>query len=153
MTLLFFDCPPAINKVSLCATCASDKVIVPVTPDPYAMDGLDFTLSELEHIKKEFKLNFKNKIIWNRYDARERLAAIFMHKIAKDKDKIESVLPVVIRVDTSFKNSIFNASSLFDLPRKSNVIEDINQFTSEILGLISWSISQRKEKELTSVRI
>jgi dTDP-4-amino-4,6-dideoxygalactose transaminase len=41
-------------------------------------------------------------------------------------------LPVVIRVDASLKNSIFDAVSLFDLPKKSAIREDIDQFTKEI---------------------
>lgn len=141
--LVIFDCPPAINKVNLAATCASDTVIIPLNPDPYAMDGLDFTISELKRIRKEFKLNFKHHIVWNRYDARERLGAICMHNLAKDKDKIKNVLPVVIRVDASLKNSIFDAISLFDLPKKSAVREDIDQFTREILGINKWIESKK----------
>lgn len=141
--LVIFDCPPAINKINLSATCASDIVIVPVNPDPYAMDGLDFTLSELKRIKENFKLTFDYKIVWNRYDARERLGAICMHDLAKDKDKIDNVLPVVIRVDASLKNSIFDAVSLFDLSKKTGIREDIDQFTKEILGINHWIESQK----------
>lgn len=136
--LIIFDCPPAINKINLSATCASDTVIIPVNPDPYAMDGLDFTLAELQRIKKDFKLKFNYKIVWNRYDARERLGAVCMHDLAKDENKINNVLPVVIRVDASLKNSIFDAISLFDLPKKSAIREDVDQFAKEILGINNW---------------
>lgn len=141
--LVIFDCPPAINKINLCATCASDTIIIPVNPDPYAMDGLDFTIAELQRIQHDFKLNFNFKIVWNRYDARERLGAVCMHDLAKDENKINNVLPVVIRVDASLKNSIFDAVSLFDLPKKSAIREDIDQFTKEILGINNW-IYERK---------
>lgn len=141
--LVIFDCPPAINKINLSATCASDLVIIPINPDPYAMDGLDFTLSELSRIKKDFKLQFDTKIVWNRYDARERLGAVCMHDLAKDKDKIDNVLPVVIRVDASLKNSIFDAVSLFDLPKKSDIREDIDQFTKEIIGINNFIETQK----------
>ncbi|WP_274383123.1 ParA family protein [Piscirickettsia salmonis] len=56
--LVIIDCPPAINKINTAATCGSDTVIVPINPDPYAMDGLEFTLAELKKIRKEFKLKF-----------------------------------------------------------------------------------------------
>ena len=145
--LVIFDCPPAINKINLSATCASDIVIIPLNPDPYAMDGLDFTLCELQRIKQDFKLNFNHKIIWNRYDARERLGHLCMHDLAKDKDKISNVMPVVIRVDTALKNSIFDAVSLFDLPKKSAIREDIDQFTKEILGINKWTYLQKNMTE------
>ncbi len=141
--LVIFDCPPAINKINLSATCASDTVIIPVNPDPYAMDGLDFTLAELKRIKQDFKLKFNFRIVWNRYDARERLGAVCMHDLAKDENKINNVLPVVIRVDASLKNSIFDAVSLFDLPKKSAIREDIDQFTKEILGINNWIDDQK----------
>ena len=136
--LVIFDCPPAINKINLSVTCASDEVIVPINPEPYAMDGLDFTLAELDRIKQDFKLDFNYKIVWNRYDARERLGAVYMHDLAKDEKKIKNILPVVIRVDASLKNSIFDTVSLFEKTRKSNIREDIDQFTKEILGINQW---------------
>lgn len=148
--LVIFDCPPAINKINLAATCASDTVIIPLNPDPYAMDGLDFTLAEINRIKHDFKLKFNYRIVWNRYDARERLGAVCMHDLAKDEAKIKSVLPVVIRVDASLKNSIFDAVSLFDLPKKSAIREDVDQFTKEILGLNNW-IEFQKNNDLLKI--
>ena len=136
--LVIFDCPPAINKINLSATCASDVVVIPLNPEPYAMDGLDFTLAEIKRIKHEFKLNLDIKIVWNRYDARERLGAIYMHDLAKDKDKISSVLPVVIRVDASLRNSIFESKSIFDFSKRTGIREDFDQFAREILGINLW---------------
>lgn len=144
--LVIFDCPPAINKINLCATCASDMVIIPLNPDPYAMDGLDFTLSELKRIKKEFKLTLDIKIVWNRYDARERLGAIYMHDLARDEDKIKNVLPVVIRVDVALKNSIFEEKSIFDLTKRKGIREDFDQFAKEILGINQWIEDQKNSQ-------
>jgi chromosome partitioning protein len=142
--LIIFDCPPAINKISTAATCASDLVIIPLNPDPYSMDGLEFTLSELNNIKKRFSVNFDYRIVWNKYDARERLGAIYMHSLAKNSERFEKILPVVIRTDTSFKNSIADSKSIFDLPKKSYAKEDIDQFAKEILGIPLWLESQVK---------
>lgn len=136
--LIIIDCPPAINKINTAATCASDLIVIPINPDPYAMDGLEFTLAELTKIKKDFKLSFDFQILWNRYDARERLGAFYMHELAKNEDRINNILPVVIRTDTALKNAIFDSKSIFDLPKKSTIREDIDQFTREILGLNAW---------------
>lgn len=137
--LVIMDCPPAINKINTTITCASDLIIVPINPDPYAMDGLDFTLVELNRIKSDFKLSFDYRIVWNRYDARERLGAVYMHEVAKQADRINKILPVVIRSDVSVKNAIFDAKSIFDLPKKAAFREDIDQFTKEILGINLWN--------------
>lgn len=136
--LVIMDCPPAINKINTAACCGSDLVIIPINPDPYAMDGLDYTIHEIDRIKKEFKLNTDYKIIWNRYDARERLGAVFMHELAKNENRLEKIIPVVIKSDISLKNAVYFSKSVFELSKKSQIREDLDQFTKEILGLSEW---------------
>ncbi len=136
--LIIIDCPPAINKINTAATCASDLIVVPINPDPYAMDGLDYTISELNRVKKDFKLSFDYRIVWNKYDARERLGAIYMHELTKRTDMLNKILPVVCRIDASMRNAIFDSKSVFDLSKKSTIREDIDQFTKEILGINIW---------------
>jgi len=140
--LVIMDCPPAINKINTAATCASDIIIIPINPDPYAMDGLEFTVAELERIKADFKLSFESKIVWNRYDARERLGVYYMHEVAKSSIYASKLLPVVIRTDTSVKNAVFESKSVFELGNKSTVREDTDQFTREILGINAWKESK-----------
>jgi chromosome partitioning protein len=139
--IVIIDCPPAINKINTAATCASDLVIIPINPDPYAMDGLAFTISELKKIKKDFKLSFDYRIVWNKYDARERLGAIYMHQLTKQEESAEKVLPVVMRTDVSIKNAIFDSKTIFELPKKAAIREDIDQLTKELLGINSWKES------------
>lgn len=140
--LVIMDCPPAINKINTAATCASDKIIIPINPDPYAMDGLEFTITELEKIKADFKLHFDYRIVWNRHDARERLGMFYIHELAKRADRAEKVLPFVIRTDSSVKNAIFDSKSIFDTNKKSVVRGDVDQFAREILGINAWKESQ-----------
>ncbi len=136
--LIIIDCPPAINKINAAVTCASDIVIVPINPDPYAMDGLDYTISELNRIKNDFKLSFDYRIVWNKYDARERLGAVYMHELMKREGLENNILPVVCRVDVSLKNAVFDSKSVFELPKKAPIREDIDQFAKEILGINAW---------------
>ena len=143
--LVVIDCPPAINKINTAAACGSDTVIVPINADQYAMDGLDFSIAELKRIKKEFKVKFQYKVIWNRYDARERLGVMCMHDVAKSEHS-NNLLPVVIRIDTSMKNAIYDCKSIFEMSKKSSAQEDADQFAREILGLNAW-----KERRAKSV--
>lgn len=145
--LIIIDCPPAINKINTAVACASDIVIVPINPDPYAMDGLDYTISELNKIRKDFKLAFDYRIVWNKYDARERLGAVYMHELMKRGDLTEKILPVVCRVDASLKNAVFDNKSVFELPKKAPIREDIDQFAKEMLGINLW-----KEREKNNLQ-
>jgi chromosome partitioning protein len=142
--LVIMDCPPDINKITASATCASDLIIIPVNPDPYSIDGLSFAISEFNRIKKEFKLNFDFKMLWNKYDGRERLGAVYMHEILKNEEIVDHILPVVIRSDVSAKNAIFDAKTIFDLPRKTSIHEDMDQLAKEILCISQWAEIHRK---------
>ena len=136
--LIVIDCPPAINKVSAAAICASSNVVIPLNPDPFAMDGLQMTLNEINRIKMNFKMNSPDYlVIWNKYDARKRLGAIYMHDLGKDIP-VKNIIPVVIRTDASYENAVADASSIFGLPRSSNAKEDIDQMTRELLGISKW---------------
>ena len=141
--LIIIDCPPAINKINTAVTCASDMVIIPINPDPYAMDGLDYTIHELNRVKKEFKLNLDYRIIWNKYDSRERLGAVYMHELMKRTELHNKILPVVCRVDASMRNAIFESKSVFDLPKKAPIREDVDQFAKEILGINVWKENKK----------
>jgi chromosome partitioning protein len=146
--LVIIDCPPAINKINTAVTCASDLVVLPVNPDPYAMDGLKYSLHEIQNIKNDYKLkNLDYRILWNKYDAREKLGAYYMHELARDEAIFKHLLPVVIRSDASLKNAAFNSQSIFDLSRKTVTREDIDQFAKEILGLNEFAQRKNKVKE------
>ena len=140
--LIVIDCPPAINKINTAVTCASDMVIIPINPEPYAMDGLFFTISELDRVRKDFKLAFDYRIVWNKYDARERLGAVYMHELTKQENLIDKIIPVVCRIDASMKNAIFDSKSVFELPKKAPIREDIDQFVKEVLGINLWRESR-----------
>lgn len=136
--IVILDCPPAINKINTAVTCASDLVIIPINPDQYAMDGLVFTTAELNRVKKEFKLTFDYKIVWNKYDARKRLGAVYMHELTKQEEHVGKIIPVVCRVDASMENAIFDSKSIFELSKRASIREDIDQFAKEVLGINLW---------------
>lgn len=140
--LVIIDCPPAINKINTAVTCASDVVIIPINPEPYAMDGLVFTMAELNRIKKDFKLIFDYRIVWNKYDARERLGAVYMHELTKQEELLNKIIPVVCRVDASMKNAVFDSKSIFELSKRAPIREDIDQFAKEVLGINLWRESR-----------
>lgn len=136
--LVIMDCPPAINKINTAVTCASHQVIIPITPDPYAMDGLEFTVAEIERVRSDFKVNVDYSIIWNRFDGRERLGAYYLQELSQDPKLSKTVLPVVIRTDVSVKNAVFDSKSIFETSKKSSFREDVDELARELLGISSW---------------
>jgi chromosome partitioning protein len=146
--IVVMDCPPAINRINVAVTCSSDYVVIPVNPDQYSMDGLEFTIAELITIQKDFKMNALDYfIVWNKYDARERLGAHYMHYLVKDSSKVSKILPVVIRTDVSIKNVVYEMTNIFERGKKTTIKEDMDHFTREILGINAWNENKTKEKK------
>ena len=146
--IIVMDCPPAINRVNASVTCASDLIIIPINPDQYSLDGMQFSISEIETIKKDFNLeNLNYKIVWNKYDAREKLGTIYMHALVKEEHLIEKILPVVVRTDTEFKNSVHERRPIFENSKKSSARDDIDELTREVLGIRDWIQETSKVKQ------
>ncbi|WP_010303922.1 ParA family protein [Candidatus Odyssella thessalonicensis] len=143
--LVIMDCPPAINRINASVTCGSDLIVIPVNPDQYALDGMQFSVSEIEMIKKDFNLkDLEYKLVWNKYDAREKLGAIYMHALVKDAAMLHKLIPIVVRTDTEFKNSVHEKRSIFENGKKSAAREDVDELTRELLGLRDWSPKKGK---------
>ncbi len=53
---VIIDCPPSINSLSLSALKAADKILVPMTADPFSIHGLPLLLDSLKKYKDLFKL-------------------------------------------------------------------------------------------------
>lgn len=51
------DCPPALGHLAAGALAASDRLVLPVFPGRYALDGLKRTLSVVDHIQKGMNPN------------------------------------------------------------------------------------------------
>lgn len=150
--IVIFDCPPALNNVCLCASCASDEVIIPLTPTEYAIAGLNYTLTELANIKNASRLNFDFKIVWNMYDAREKLAPVHMQRVYSNEKILKHIISAIVPVDTSLKNSSYYGRSIFNMKRRGGAAENIDDITRELLGINEWiakeSALKRKRTEL-----
>lgn len=160
--LIVLDCPPSVNKITTCATCFADINLIPVNADTDSFDGVSMSVSEIKRLENMFQdrdLKIDYKILFNKYDAREKLSLQVMGYIAQEPDLAEYLLPIVIRTDTSFKNTKADGGHIFDLP-KSSGREDCMSLITEITGINKWideksatnkSAQQSVEEEKTVV--
>lgn len=156
--LIVIDCPPSIHKITVCASCFATENLIPINADIDSFDGVVMTVSEIEKIEKSFKnllikINFK--IIFNKYDAREKLSLNIMSAISERKNLKDNLLPIVIRTNTSFKNTKADGEYIFDA-KKSTAKEDCFALISELTGLSDWLAkgkSNAMAKELESAAV
>lgn len=133
--IIIIDCPPSLSKATTIATCASDLIIIPITPDQYSIDGMYMTIDEIRDIKKSYSINTDYKILWNKYDARKKLISILMQQLATDQINFYKTFSTIIRIDSNFEMSGAKKINIFGLPKKSTAQEDIDTLTKELLGI------------------
>lgn len=133
---LIFDLPPDLNRNTYLCTIYGDIICVPTNPDEFAVMGMKMTLESIESIKKEFDdLQQEIYVVWSKYDARETNSFHYITETELDDIKDATVMPIVIRSDSAFKNAQADRLSVFEIKRKTNAKEDIDILARELSGL------------------
>lgn len=128
--LILIDTAPALSATNTAVTIASDEIILPVNPDKFAFLGLQKNLSELEDIKEDFELTFTNKILFTKFDGREKSSHELLQKCIESFEG--NLMKGYIRTSAEVKNSVRSGKSLFS--SKSSVKTDYDFVTREMLG-------------------
>ncbi|PWC59486.1 chromosome partitioning protein [Azospirillum sp. TSH7] len=92
------DCPPALGHLAAGALAASDRLIVPVFPGRYALDGLRRTLQVVEHIQNGLNPSLS-------------LAGILMLSITNDEVGRESLT----QLRNEFPEQMFRTAFPYDV--------------------------------------
>ncbi len=144
--VVIIDCPPTLSKITTLATCAADLVIIPVNADRDSMTGMKYQISEIKNLEQTFEMAIKYKILWNKFDARERLSGHYIQEIYTYSEATNNIFPIVMRTDATYKNSKALKQSIFSM-KKSAAREDAEQLAQEILGFPNWNIKKNKAEE------
>jgi len=147
--LIVTDCPPQANKITACAACFADLNLIPLNTDMDSLDGVIMSVSEIKRLEDTFSdqnLNIDYKIIFNKYDAREKLSLQIMTEVANDHLLKPYLLPIVIGTDTTFKNSKAAGLHIYDY-KKSTASDDCFTLIKEITGMNSWLDQQNNPGE------
>lgn len=128
---IILDTAPSLSLVNTAATCASQLIVLPVTPDPFAISGVKKHLAELAEIEKDFELiHLKKKILLTRFDTREVLSHRYLDELANSYP--EFLLDSFIRLNADVKKSVEEKKSLFQT--QSAAKEDYDLLTRELMG-------------------
>jgi chromosome partitioning protein len=128
--LILIDTAPALSATNTAVTIASNEIILPVNPDKFAFNGLRKNLNELQDIKKDFELDFSKKILFTKFDGREKTSHELLQQCIESFEG--ELMQGYIRTSAEVKNSVRSGKSLFS--GKSPVKSDYDLVTREILG-------------------
>jgi chromosome partitioning protein len=142
---IFFDLPPSFSTLSGSAYLASDIVILPCTPNIYALESVDLTIEAVNEISQEFECDpIKFQIIFNRFTP-HRNASQDTFSILKD-DHSDILLPFQIRESADIQNAINAGLSIFEYQGSKVVKEGVELLTKHLCFTQSASTSVKEEK-------
>jgi chromosome partitioning protein len=73
--LIFLDCPPALDLLTLNVLCAAETLIVPMQAEYFALEGVSELISTLERVRGAFNPNLTIEgVLLTMYDDRTNLA-------------------------------------------------------------------------------
>jgi chromosome partitioning protein len=133
--IIIFDCPPAIGQSVAAVTLASDVVAAPVTPENYALSGLQLTAHEVGHISETYGKAVELRIIVNKYDNRTALSHAMLSTIASSPTFGKLLYKSYVRRSQEFANAIARGDNIFENLQKNPAKEDIDILTREILEI------------------
>ncbi len=129
---IIIDTAPSLTVVNSAVTCASQCVVLPVTPDPFAIMGLSKHLEELKEIESDFDLKgLDKKILFTRFDARESLSQKYLFECAEKYP--DFMLDSYIRNTAEIKKSVQEKRDIFKTSTTAKL--DYDLVTRELMSL------------------
>jgi chromosome partitioning protein len=124
------DTAPNLSLINAAVSLASDLVLLPITGDSFSLLGLQKHLADLDQLGEEFQKQIPRKILFTRYDGREKISREFLEKV---HDLYEDILMKnFVRTSSDLKSKLSQKLSVFS--QKSSAREDYDAVTRELLG-------------------
>lgn len=82
--VIFIDCPPSLEMLTLNGLCAADSILVPVQCEYYALEGLSDLMMTLRSVKKRLNPNLEIfGVALTMYDGRTNFSAQVAQEVRK----------------------------------------------------------------------
>lgn len=125
------DTPPQTGALVVSALVASDFVVIPTTPDAFAVSGLVRVLDVLAQVQKHLNASVRLAgIVLTQYDKRRVTAAA--EKALREAFK-KDVFASTIRSAAVVREAVAEQKTVVDLKKRVPVTEDFEQMTAELL--------------------
>ena len=128
---VLIDCPPASGLLAMNAILGCDELIIPVTGDYLALQGLSRLIKVVSHIEQTLQRTTKKWFVLTRFQTqrklanqiREKMVGYFPHQVFK----------TAIRENVSLAESPGFAKTIFEYRPKSNGAQDYQNLAIDLL--------------------
>lgn len=115
---VIIDCPPASGLLAMNALLASDELLIPVTGDFLALQGLSRLMQVVTHIEQRLEKTTRKRFVLTRFNRRRKLALEIQTKLIEYFPG--QVLQTNIRENVALAEAPGFAKTIFEYRRKSN---------------------------------
>ncbi len=129
---ILIDCPPASGLLAMNAILACDELMVPVTGDYLALQGLSRLIKVVSHIEQTLQRSTKKWFVLTRFQKQRKLARQIRAKMVGYFPG--QVLATAIRENVSLAESPGFAKTIFEYRPRSNGAEDYKNLALDYLG-------------------
>ena len=125
------DCPPSSGILGMNALLASEEVLVPVSGDFFALQGLSRLMSIFQHIEDTLKRKTKKWVVLTRFHERRKLAREVKGKILSYFPN--SVFQTAIRETVALAESPGFGQTIFEYQPKCNGANDYLELAADVI--------------------
>ena len=133
--LIILDCSPTLSLLGVNALVAADALIVPVTPQPLAVQALVSLLASVETVR--LRLNTRSQllgILFSIVDPAARKGPVLMKQLRERHGT--DVFRTEILVSRALEEAPISAKTIFQHSPRSRAAEAFRQLASEVLDRI-----------------
>jgi chromosome partitioning protein len=143
------DCPPALGLLSVNALRAADRVLIPVEPSLYSLDGIERLRETIHLLAGQYGVQPLVTLLANMFDTRTRIARNMF-------EMLESQLSVDlcasrIRNSVCVREAACHGAPLIDYAPRAAVTGDFRELAEELLGTVLQRI-RRKAAHTTGIQ-
>lgn len=133
---IIIDCPPQLGVLVINALVASTDLIIPITSDMYAIQGLAQLLSNIDKVRHRPNPCLRiDGILLTKYSGRSILSRDLKESIEEQATAMGTKLyKTIIREGISIREAQTQRMSIFEYAPKSNPAIDYENFIIEYLG-------------------
>lgn len=135
--LIVVDCPPSLGQSVAAAALAADILVAPVTPDKYALSGLESTLRTVEELEQTYSVSIPFYALLNKFEPDNARSFAALNFLKEEPQYQNKLLPTCVRLSSSFPEASSAITSIFESVEFNTGKEDIDLLTQSLLEIES----------------
>lgn len=133
--LIIIDCPPTLGQSIAAAALSADLILAPLTPEKFALSGLQSTYQSIKELVEEFQMDIPLNIVLNKFNVENKHSIETLAWLKQHVDYESLLIDQFIRLCPSFNLASLESKSIFDSVTSSSAKEDIDGLTRRVLGI------------------